>query len=94
MPETNDNTSAYGVPSAPLTTPFFTMPGLVAGTCTPGDGLQYLEISVLADPTDARADDIGGDFLAGWGLHLIDVNLAMGDIIDSAAARAAAWAAR
>lgn len=79
---------------APLTTPFFTLPGLVTGTCTPGAGLHHLEISVLADPADARADDIGGDFLAGWGLHLIDVNLGMGDIIDSAAARAAAWDAR
>jgi hypothetical protein len=40
------------------------------------------------DPADPRADDIVGDVMANgqvnasWGLHLIDVNLAMGNLVD------------
>ena len=40
------------------------------------------------DPSDARTDDITGDVisngqvLADWGLHLIDVNLAIGNLVD------------
>ena len=40
------------------------------------------------NPADPRADDIVGDVMANgqvnasWGLHLIDVNLAMGNLVD------------
>ena len=40
------------------------------------------------DPNDPRVDDITGDIgvgtnvLANWGLHLIDVNLTMGNLLD------------
>ena len=40
------------------------------------------------DPADSRVDDIVGDLgmrakpLADWGLHLVDVNLAMGNLLD------------
>lgn len=64
-----------------ITTPFVAMPGLVSAECVERDGVNYLEVSVQGDPADPRADDIGGDFLPGWGLHLVDVNLAMGDIV-------------
>ena len=43
---------------------------------------------VNADPDDPRADDIVGDVLVNnqvqkdWGLHLIDVNLAMGNLVE------------
>jgi hypothetical protein len=42
----------------------------------------------MADPAGPRASDITGDVvvngqvMADWGLHLIDVNLAMGNLID------------
>ena len=39
-------------------------------------------MEVQADPADPRADDIPGDLGAGWGLHLVDVNLVMGDIVE------------
>ena len=48
----------------------------------------YLEITVHGDPADPRVDDIVGDLgmrakpLADWGLHLVDVNLAMGNLLD------------
>ena len=48
----------------------------------------YLEVTVNGDPADPRVDDIVGDIgagpkvLANWGLHLIDVNLVMGNLLD------------
>ena len=50
------------------------------------------------DPSDPRADDIVGDIvngqvLANWGLHLIDVNLAMGNLVDIVSRQAKAWLA-
>ena len=48
----------------------------------------YLAVNVNADPTDPRTDDIVGDVVVNgqieknWGLHLIDVNLAMGNLVD------------
>ena len=48
----------------------------------------YLEVTVHGDPADPRVDDIVGDIgagpnvLANWGLHLIDVNLVMGNLLD------------
>ena len=44
--------------------------------------------AVHGNPADPRADDIVGDVMtngqvnASWGLHLIDVNLAMGNLVD------------
>jgi hypothetical protein len=44
---------------------------------------------VHRDPSDPRTDDIVGDLngangqpQANWGLHLIDVNLGMGNLIE------------
>ena len=47
----------------------------------------------LADPTDPRADDFNGEFIGGdgWGLHLVDVTIGMGDLVALGAAQAAAW---
>jgi len=38
-------------------------------------------VTVNADPDDPRIDDVGGDFLPGWGLHIIDMNLAIDDLV-------------
>ena len=67
--------------------PFVRTEGLVTGTCVNRGPLGYLAIDVNADPSDARTDEIPGDVFVfgqlqpGWGLHLADVNLAMGDLI-------------
>jgi hypothetical protein len=74
-----------------ITTPFFVMPEFVEGECVRRDGFHYLEIRVLADAEDPRADDIGGDFQDGWGLHVVDMHLAMGDLMELARSQSAAW---
>ena len=83
---------------AAVTTPFVKLPGMVAGECVAKDGASYLSITLDADPDDARTDAIPGDVMVGpqrlddWGLHLIDMNLATGDLEKLAAMQAAAWA--
>ena len=74
-----------------VTTAWVTFPGLVEGECVRRDGYTYLELTVNADPDDPRADDIGGDLNEQWGMHLVDVNVAMGDIVDLVASQAAAY---
>ena len=71
-----------------ITTPFVSTPGLVTSQCVNNEKGSYLEITVHGDPSDPRVDDIAGDVIANgqvqanWGLHLIDANLAMGNLID------------
>jgi hypothetical protein len=78
---------------ATVTTPFVTTPGLVSAECVERDGFSYLEVTVEADPDDPRADDIGGDLTPEWGLHLQDVNLVMGDVVELVRTQAEAWRA-
>ena len=63
-----------------ITTPFVTYPDFVEAECQSQDGYSWLSLTVDGDPADPRTDDIRGDLPGGWGMHLIDVNVAMGDI--------------
>ncbi|MBC9033475.1 DUF3089 domain-containing protein [Sphingomonas sp. JC676] len=86
--------------TAPVTTPFVRPPGLLSAQCVNANGFNYFAVTVNADPADPRADQIGGDVKIGdvvlkqWGLHLIDMNLAQGDLVALAASQAKAWRAR
>ncbi|MEG3179534.1 DUF3089 domain-containing protein [Sphingomonas sp. LT1P40] len=88
---------AWSKGGAPVTTPFVKLPGMIAGECVEKGGASYFEVTLNADAADARTDEIPGDVMAGtqrlddWGLHLIDVNLAMGDLVKLAERQAAAW---
>ena len=75
-------------PAAPINTPFVSVPGLLTAECVSNDKGSYLSVTVNGNPADPRTDDIAGDVVTGgqvqadWGLHLIDVNLAMGNLIN------------
>jgi hypothetical protein len=76
-------------PEQKIDTPWVSVPGLLTAKCASNDNASgYLEVTVHGDPNDPRVDDITGDIgigtnvLANWGLHLVDVNLAMGNLID------------
>lgn len=77
--------------------PFVTLPGLLTARCVQADGFSYLSVKVHGDPADPRTDDIAGDVLVakmvqrGWGLHLVDVNLAMGNLVAIVGEQAKAW---
>ena len=92
-----DGSSPFADPDAyePITTPYFSMPDFVEAECVNRGDYQYLEISVMADAEDPRADDFNGDFrnTVGWGLHLVDVSIALGNLIELAETQSAAWLA-
>jgi Protein of unknown function (DUF3089) len=75
-------------PAKPIETPFVSVPGLLTARCVANDKGSYLEVTVHGNPADPRVDDIAGDVMtngepnASWGLHLIDFNLAMGNLVD------------
>jgi Protein of unknown function (DUF3089) len=83
-----------------VTTPFVSTPGLLSARCVSEGDFTYLSVKINADPADPRADDISGDIavagivLKDWGLHLIDVNLAMGDLVALVDRQAAAHGAK
>lgn len=82
-----------------IETPWVSVPGLLTAECVSNDKGSYLEVTVHGDPSDPRTDDIAGDVMANgqpnasWGLHLIDVNLAMGNLVDIVGAEAKAFLA-
>jgi hypothetical protein len=79
---------------AEITTPWVVLPDFVEAECVVREGFSYLEITVLADPADPRTDDIGGDtLLPSFGLHIVDANLAMGDLVEIVSRQAEAYTA-
>lgn len=76
----------------PIETPFVAYPDLVSGVCRFDGQRGWLEIAVAGDPADPRTDDIGGDLTPEWGMHLVDVNVALGDLIELVRTQAAVHA--
>ncbi len=81
-----------GVPG--ITTPFVKMPGFLEGECITRGEYDFLELTVLPNPSDPWPDDILGTLTPAWGLHLQDANIAMGDIVDLAETQAEAYFSR
>ena len=82
--------AAGQLPSLP--TPWFTEPGLYTGTCTSAGGASWLQVSGPTVPGDPRAvvhETLGPT----WGLHLVDVNIALGNLVDLVRSEAAAYQA-
>ena len=81
---------------APATT-FVKVPGLISAECVSNGGFSYLAVTVNADPADPRTDTITGDVVANgavlkdWGLHLLDMPVTMGNLVELADRQAMAW---
>jgi hypothetical protein len=87
-------------PPTPITTPFVEVPGLLSAECQ-GDGLHHwLAIGLHPTPGGRRTNAITGDVmidgfvLRDWGLHRIDMNLAMGNLVDLVRSQGRAWQAK
>jgi len=68
--------------------PWVTYPGLYTGTCESQGGATWLQVT--ARPGDSRpvvTETLGPT----WGLHLDDVNLALGDLVNDVRAAEAAY---
>ena len=87
-------------PEKPINTPWVSVPALLTAECKSNANATYLEVTVHANPADPRADDITGDISANgqvqanWGLHLIDMNLAMGNLLEIVGQQSKAWLAK
>jgi hypothetical protein len=83
-----------------IATPFVSVPGLITAACVHTGQFHYLAVHLNADPASPRTSDIPGDLVVGgftlkdWGLHLIDANLFMGNLVDIVGAEGKAWQAK
>ena len=82
------------------TTPFVTLPGLLTAECVYERGFSYLSVTTHAIADDPRTDSIPGDVytegqrLDDWGLHLIDMNIAMGNLVNIVRQQGYSWISR
>jgi len=73
---------------SPVSTPFVSVPGMLTAECVSNENGNYLAVTLHVNPSDDRVQDIAGDVMVGgrilrdWGLHLIDVNVAMGNLLE------------
>ncbi len=85
---------------AQIETPFVSVPGMLTAKCATNEHGHFLEVTVAGNPTDPRADDIPGDLgamgkvQANWGLHLIDANVAMGNLVEIVSKQSKAFLAK
>jgi hypothetical protein len=77
-----------------ITISFVTLPRFVEAECAETNDFVYLALRPQGNPDDPRIDDIGGDLTPEWGLHLVDANIAMGDLLAIAQSQGHAWRAR
>ena len=88
---------AWTTPPAPVNTSFVAVPGLLTAECVRSGGFNYLAITTHPDAAGRRVGTIQGDVIAGgqilqdWGLHLIDMNLTMGNMLDLVGTQSAAY---
>jgi hypothetical protein len=80
----------------PPPTPFLRSQGLVTGQCRHDGTAGYLAVSVATGANEKWTPRIPGDVIMlgqvnkGWGMHLIDMNVAQGDVVTVLAAQAGA----
>jgi DUF3089 family protein len=74
-------------PAKPIDTAFVKVPGLLSAVCVQDEHGSYLAVTLHPTEGAARTNDISGDVvvngqvLQDWGLHLIDANLTMGNLV-------------
>ncbi|NND75234.1 MAG: DUF3089 domain-containing protein, partial [Ilumatobacter sp.] len=72
-----------------ITTPFVKYPDMVSAECVDDGEFGYLQLTNVG-VDGPRTDDVGGDLTPEWGLHLIDINVVMGDLVDLVRSQSAA----
>ncbi len=84
---------------ASVQAPFVSLPGMIELQCKTKLGYTSLAVSIDHPADDTRAADIPGDLvifgklIEGWGMHLVDMNLAQGNLVDIVRAQSATYAA-
>jgi hypothetical protein len=76
---------------AQLDTGWVTMPDFVEAECAHEGDASFLAVTI-GGGGDERGTDVGGQISPDWGLHLVDVNIAMGNLVDLVASQGQAYA--
>lgn len=72
----------WTVGGRPIATPMVRVVGLLKAQCKSNAFASYLEVSVQRGPGSPASRDIQGDLAEGLGLHLVDMEVAMGNLVD------------
>jgi pimeloyl-ACP methyl ester carboxylesterase len=72
----------WTVGGRPVATPMVRVVGLLKAQCRSNAFASYLEVSVERGPGSPASRDIQGDLVEPLGLHLVDMEVAMGNLID------------
>jgi hypothetical protein len=74
---------AWTDPPRPIETPFVKVPGLLSARCVEDGHVAYLAVTRDTSPGGRRVSDIKGDSIRvpAFGLHQIDANLTMGNLL-------------
>ncbi|HEV7693964.1 MAG TPA: DUF3089 domain-containing protein [Hyphomonadaceae bacterium] len=85
---------------AVIDTPFVMLPGMLSAQCVAQGPFNYLAVTITPDPADKRTDVIGGEVISdgkpmpNWGLHLIDMQLVLGNLVDVVKGQSKSYASR
>jgi hypothetical protein len=66
----------------PIATPMVRVVDLLKGRCATNAFATYLEVTVQRGRGSPASRDIQGDLAEGLGLHLVDLEVAMGNLVD------------
>lgn len=83
-----------------LEAPYVNLPGLLSTRCVKDGAASYLSVTLAPGVNDKRPKDIPGDIVSGrrilddWGLHLVDINLVAGNLLEIVRSQALAYQAR
>jgi hypothetical protein len=80
-------TAAVGAPAPTVTTPWYEVRDGYRGACSAADGANVLQITPLGG-----APALTPVPLPTWGLHLVDVNIALGNLTDLVRSQISAYA--
>jgi len=72
----------WTVGGRPIATPMVRVAGLLKAKCTFNAFASYLEVTVQRGPDSPASRDIQGDLAEGLGLHVVDMEVAMGNLVD------------
>ena len=76
----------------PAATPWVATPGQYSGRCKQSNGVSWLQATDVGPPGDPRElleETLGPE----WGLHLYDVNIALGNLVGVVGLQSAAYQA-
>ena len=79
---TQTPTQAWTLHGQPIGTPLIRVVGLLTARCTTNGNATYLAVTVHRGPNSPASRDMQGDLTPPWGLHLVDMELALGNLVE------------